>query len=496
MADPSPDVRLQVIIAASKIEGLDAIAVLADSLAHVGNDKILPNVIWQNLYPLLESHGERFLKLAAEEELRRAAVLGEILPRAIERMLDGDEPSSAAGAALLAAMIDGGMADFEAATKSLKMLTGKIQSGELSGAALDAIRTAIRPHMEQVFADSDHPLLLPAALLATTWNDPAGVAAVRGRLASADYPEAIRLESLQSLVAADSARCWRKSTPSSADPRDSSAEFRGAALAALGRLDRPAVAETVLRHYAIQEPEVQPKAIELLTQRTPWSKALLQRIGQDKIPASALNVNQVRQLLAAQDKELVEMVRSRWGSIRSGRNPQADEIIAEIRAELGKHAGDPYRGQAVFTKLCAQCHKIHGQGQDVGPDITLIGRTTLDQLLSNVLDPSLVIGVGYQVTHVLTVDGRVLSGIAVESNDQRVVLKLQGGKTETIPRDEVDQEKLSELSMMPEELEKQLSRQELLDLFTFLALDKPPSDPQARSLPGLAEIEAPRAAPR
>lgn len=494
-ADPSPDVRLQVAIAANKIEGLDAVAVLSDVLVHVGDDKVLPNVIWQNLYPLLDSHGEQFLELTHREELRRAAVLREILPRAIERMLDGGDKSSATVAALLAAMIRGATADSDTAGKSLRMLTAKVQSGELGGDALQSLRAELNPHLKKVFADGNHPLLLPAALLATTWSDPTGAAAVRSRLASPEFPEAVRLEALQALVAAAHDSVLEEMDQILSQPRQSSAEFRGAALAALGRLDRPEVAEMVLRHYAAQEPEVQPKAIELLTQRTTWSKALLQRIGQDEIPATALNVNQVRQLLAAEDKELVEMVRSRWGSIRSGRNPQADQLIAEIRDRLGKRAGDPHRGQVVFTKLCAQCHKIHGEGQDVGPDITLIGRTSLDQLLSNVLDPSLVIGVGYQVTNVLTVDGRVLSGIAVESNSQRVVLKLQGGKTETVPRDEIEQEKLSELSMMPEELEKQLSQQELLDLFTFLALDKPPSDPAARSLPGLAEIEAPASAP-
>jgi hypothetical protein len=37
---------------------------------------------------------------------------------------------------------------------------------------------------------------------------------------------------------------------------------------------------------------------------------------------------------------------------------------------------------------------------------------------------------------------------------------------------------------MPEEVEKQFSPQELADLFAFLCLDKPPSDPAAKPLPG------------
>jgi putative heme-binding domain-containing protein len=85
------------------------------------------------------------------------------------------------------------------------------------------------------------------------------------------------------------------------------------------------------------------------------------------------------------------------------------------------------------------------------------------------------------------VDGRVLTGIKVEDNEQRLALKVQGGKIETIPREDIEELKVSELSMMPEELEKQITSQELIDLFSYLSLDKPPSDPAARRLPGFPQ---------
>ena len=150
--------------------------------------------------------------------------------------------------------------------------------------------------------------------------------------------------------------------------------------------------------------------------------------------------------------------------------------------------GDPIAGQAVFHKLCAACHKIHGQGPDVGPDITANGRNDFDQLVSNVFDPSLVIGPGYQATTVATTDGRVLTGLLAEDGKDRVVLKLQGGKLETIPRDQVDEMKTAAVSLMPDEMEKQLVPQEIADLFAFLCLDKPPSDPSAKPLPGAGPI--------
>src|SRR5260370_34915239 len=96
--------------------------------------------------------------------------------------------------------------------------------------------------------------------------------------------------------------------------------------------------------------------------------------------------------------------------------------------------GDAKTGVAVFKKICAQCHKIHGEGADVGPDITANGRSDFEQLLSNVFDPSLVIGAGYQATTVVTFAGKVVRGLVVEESKPRVVLKVQGGALLAIPR--------------------------------------------------------------
>jgi putative heme-binding domain-containing protein len=106
-----------------------------------------------------------------------------------------------------------------------------------------------------------------------------------------------------------------------------------------------------------------------------------------------------------------------------------------------------------------------------------------------VLDPSLVIGPDYQARTVATSDGRIVTGLVAEDGPDRVVLKLQGGKLEVIPRDEIDEMETSPLSLMPEDLNKQLSLEELADLFAFLALDKPPSDPAARLLPGAPPVQ-------
>ena len=101
-----------------------------------------------------------------------------------------------------------------------------------------------------------------------------------------------------------------------------------------------------------------------------------------------------------------------------------------------------------------------------------------------IFDPSLVIGEAYQARTVRTEDGRVITGLLAEDSAERVVLKTQGGKLETIAREEVVAMKVSELSLMPEGIEKQLQRQEIADLFAFITLDKHPDDKEARPIAG------------
>ncbi len=252
----------------------------------------------------------------------------------------------------------------------------------------------------------------------------------------------------------------------------------------LGRMNSPKIADAILSRYAKFEPGLQPKALELLTTRAEWSTPLLAAIEAKTISKDAPNLNQLRRMASFKDEGFAKQFKALYGTIREGRNPDREQVLNKTRDFLHGTPGDPQRGIVVFKKVCAQCHKLYGEGAEVGPDLTGSGRNNWDQLLTNVLDPSLVIGGSYQARILQTTDGRVLTGLAVEDNDQRVVLKVQGGKLETVPRDQIEVYKVSEVSMMPEQLEKQITPQELADLFSYLALDKPPSDPNAKYLPG------------
>lgn len=496
--DSAPDVLLQVAIAARKIEGVDPLLVLTTALSASGNDPLIPHIVWQNVHPLLEERGAEFARLVTPEAIRRSPNLAEVVPRALERILFGPqfEPKAAVGPLTALNTVDS--RESRAAISGVfATLARRIQSGELAPAQLADLRQALSPILQSIRSKADprrrrgdgDSLWIEVELLAASWNDVQGLATARVLLAARGAEPALRLRALDALLAADTpAALENVNRLFQIDAGNAGIEFRGEVIAALGKIDDPRVATIVLDAYPRLEPETRPRAVELLTQRTGWGRALLDAIAANKIPASALNVNQIRKLLGSKDPALAKQARSLWGTVRETRNPERERIIAEVRRFLTTHPGDPHNGQKVFQRICAQCHKIYGEGQEVGPEITLNGRASYDQILSNVLDPSLVIGAAYQGTVVATTDGRVLTGLLVEDSPQRVLLKLQGGKLETIARDDVDAMKVSLLSLMPEDLEKQLKPDELADLFAFITLDKPAHDPTARPVPGAESL--------
>jgi putative heme-binding domain-containing protein len=391
--------------------------------------------------------------------------------------------------ALLELLIDQSDTDPTTVQKCLDVLAAKIESRELDATAVKQLAVRLQAPLEKLLSSTEsRPIDHAAVRLAVGLQLAAGKKKLQQLLEQSQTTEADRAKILNTLLAVKEPGALNYAETILTGQRKASAEHHAQVLAALGQCDDARVATIVLSGYAKLAVDNQPKAIELLTQRPAWAKALLSAIQAKSIPATAINTNQVTRLLNNKDAEIQALVKSTWGQIRTERNPQREQVIAQMR-NLIRHQkpGNATNGEKVFARVCAQCHKLHGHGQEVGPDITLNGRNSFEQLLSNVFDPSLVIGAAYQSSIVETSDGRSLTGLVAENNDQRVVLKIPGGKTEIIPRADIESMHQSKLSLMPEELEKQLTPVEVSDLFAYLTLDKPPSDPTAKRLPGVYE---------
>jgi putative membrane-bound dehydrogenase-like protein len=139
-----------------------------------------------------------------------------------------------------------------------------------------------------------------------------------------------------------------------------------------------------------------------------------------------------------------------------------------------KLSGDVARGRRLFGEPggvnCVSCHRVAGQGSDLGPDLTGAG-TQFDRraLAEAILYPSKTVREGYQQITVTLADEEELSGVVKGETADTLTMRDATGREHKLPRGSVKARQNSTLSLMPEGLHVALSLEEFADLIAYLA---------------------------
>ena len=187
--------------------------------------------------------------------------------------------------------------------------------------------------------------------------------------------------------------------------------------------------------------------------------------------ARSLNPGQIRPQLAKFPETTRKESEEFLASLNADAGKQAARLDS-LLAELKSLPGDIRRGQAVFNSskaACVACHKLGYLGGNVGPDLTSLGaaRTERD-LLESIVYPSASFVRSYEPMTVATKSGEELSGVLKKDAPDEVVLATGPGVEIRLARNDIIEMRPGTVSVMPQGLDEQLSRQELSDLVTFL----------------------------
>jgi putative heme-binding domain-containing protein len=298
----------------------------------------------------------------------------------------------------------------------------------------------LRPELGRIAADppAATPRRRAAVGALADLGGPESTARLR-TLASADRPYPVRAEAIAGLAALDlpgaaalAATLLRQPVGLGRDPSEVFAGF-------LRRAGGPAALAAALR----KEPPSADAA-----------RVGLRLVHGSGVPASAL----------------VAALRAANGEV--GRARQLDAREERRLLALARSQGDPARGEAVFRRPalgCLHCHAIAGAGGKVGPDLAAVGASAPpDYLLEAVLLPAKVVKDGYACVHLVTKDGRVVSGILLRESPREVVLR-DPTHDEVVIRTAAVEERSVGGSLMPDGLDQTLTDAELADLVRFLS---------------------------
>ena len=150
------------------------------------------------------------------------------------------------------------------------------------------------------------------------------------------------------------------------------------------------------------------------------------------------------------------------------------QAYERLRATVVGRRADAVNGKRIYAAHCASCHAIDGTGGQVGPDLSGIRNQPADAILLHVLVPDYEIAAGYQSYAVETRDGRTLTGRLESETPNSVTLRDGASQPHVILRTDLTSMSASARSLMPSELERALSEQDLADLIGYLKADPRP----------------------
>jgi putative heme-binding domain-containing protein len=246
-----------------------------------------------------------------------------------------------------------------------------------------------------------------------------------------------------------------------------------ATLSALQGFGDEAIAAKILERYKSFPPSVREVAENVLVARPAWGLALLQAIDAGKLTAKDVSEDAPRRLTLHKDARIPPLVKKIFGSVLGETTEAMKATIERLGKVVRAERGDPAAGKKLFGQSCGKCHQLFGEGGQVGPDLTTFKRDDIDHMLLHIVNPSAEIREGYETHVVVTEDGRVVQGFLVDRDEQVVILRGADGQTYTIAKNKIDEMRAIRLSLMPENLLRDLTDQQVRDLFAYLRSGQP-----------------------
>ncbi|MBM4075337.1 MAG: c-type cytochrome, partial [Planctomycetes bacterium] len=191
------------------------------------------------------------------------------------------------------------------------------------------------------------------------------------------------------------------------------------------------------------------------------------RIARQKRPEDETLVPALSAALAGSSFDDVRQLASTIYPPLPGKNDQPLPVLSD----LAKQKGNSSSGGKLFATIakCNTCHVVNGEGKDVGPNLSEIGaKLSRQALFESIIFPSAGISHNYESWTLALHDGTTATGIIISEDGDKITLKGNDAIVRSINKKEVDERKKNSISLMPADLTKLVTREELVDVVEYL----------------------------
>ena len=249
------------------------------------------------------------------------------------------------------------------------------------------------------------------------------------------------------------------------------AALQSAAVRRLSQMGGDDIGPQVLNGWRSYTPAMRQQVMNMLLSREAWTEKLLSAMESGTVLPTQIDAHRRQQL--QRSKSVV--IRERAGQLFASSYAASRGEVIDRYAEVAELAGDSARGQELFTKHCAKCHRLGGEGHVVGPDLAAVSDKSTSALLVAVLDPNRAVEAKYLDYAVATDDGRLFSGLLTSETANAITLTLAEGKEHAILRTEIEELMATGKSLMPEGIEQDIPPRDMADIFAYVrSINVPP----------------------
>lgn len=425
-------------------------------------DKLLPFIIWMAAEPIMAEDPAPGLGWLAENGMQNPALSAELARKSMRRICDNPNQEQL-GLALR--FLDA--LETDAAPIAIAALDGLIEGQK--GRAVVPSESA-GTVLAKLGRHPNSEVVTRAQQLGTIWGDASAIRASLQVIGDSRKSVEERVGAIQS-VRQQKIQAVRDAFLGVLSSQAPDLVVQ-AAISGLSEVGGDELGDQILQKWKNFTPATKRIAAEVLSSRRRWAQSFLSAIENKSVSMNEIPVTVVRSLTTSKDDYVRNRASTVIGKFRES-EPDKLKLMAEKKQVVLSGPVNLKRGHEIAQKACFTCHKLHGEGAEVGPDITGVGRSSLDALLANVIDPNQIIGIGYENVEVETKDGRSVSGRMVENTDTRIKLVSAGPKEEVIAKSDIESTRISQMSVMPEGLE-QMPDDEFRDLIWYIL--NPPQD--------------------